>query len=37
MQVKSNKNKAMYEVVSEVSSPMARVTDMVKEGIRRKK
>lgn len=25
------KNKAMYEVVSEVSSPMARVTDMVKE------
>lgn len=25
------KNKAMYEVVSEISSPMARVTDMVKE------
>lgn len=25
------KNKAMYEVVSESSSPMARVTDMVKE------
>ena len=25
------KNKAMYELVSEVSSPMARVTDMVKE------